>query len=363
MFAEWSLGRKIAAVLALGPIALVAISVITLTSLLYGTDRQGAINAVIFGTIAAVAILVVASLALIRSVNRPVEAAVDALATATSQILDVTTQQVAGVREQAAAVAETVTTIEEIAGTAEISRQRAKAVAETALHAADAGATGRRAVEETVVVMSDVKERSESVAQSILGLSAQAQEIREIIAVVTELTEQTDILALNAAIEASRAGEQGRGFAVIAAEIKALAEQSKAATIDVQRMIGEIERAMQTAVRASIDGKETVNRAIGTARRADDVIGELAAIIVNAATLASEISAAVSQQTVGIVQIQRAMREINKTSSQTLVSTSQAEETTRDLGELGTQLQRLVQGTSGGPAPPHAGQARSDALA
>src|SRR5579872_7121469 len=75
MFTEWSLGRKIAAVLALGPIALIAISVITLTSLLSGTDSQGAINTVIFGTIAAVAVLVIASLALIRSVNRPVYAA------------------------------------------------------------------------------------------------------------------------------------------------------------------------------------------------------------------------------------------------------------------------------------------------
>jgi methyl-accepting chemotaxis protein len=344
VFSEWSLGRKIAAVLALGPIALIAISVITLTSLLYGTDRQGAINTVIFGTIAAVAVLVIASLALIRSINKPVEAAVDALANATSQILTVTTQQVSGVREQAAAVAETVTTIEEIASTAEASRKRAKTVAETALRAADTGATGRRAVEETVSVMGDVKERSESVATSILGLASQVQEIREIVAVVTDLTEQTNILALNAAIEASRAGEQGRGFAVIAAEIKALAEQSKAATVNVQRMIDLIERAMQGAVRASGEGTNTVNRAIGTARRADDVIGQLAAIMVDAAEMATEISAAVAQQSVGIGQIQRAMREINQTSTQTLVSTSQAEETTRDLDVLGLTLQRLVQG-------------------
>jgi len=348
VFDEWSLGRKIAAVLALGPIALIAISVITLTSLLNGTDRQEAINTVIFGTIAAVAVLVIASLALIRSVKNPVEDAVDAIATATSQILNVTTQQVSGVREQAAAVAETVTTIEEIASTAEVSRQRAKTVAETASRAAETGTTGRRAVEETVVVMGDVKERSESVAKSILGLAAQTQEIREIISVVTELTEQTDILALNAAIEASRAGDQGRGFAVIASEIKALAEQSKAATVDVQRMLSDIERAMQTAVRASTDGTETVNRAIGTARRADDVIGELAGMIVTAATMATEISAAVSQQSVGIVQIQRAMREINQTSSRSLASTSQAEETTRDLDALGLKLQRLVQGSSNG---------------
>ena len=345
VFAEWSLGRKIAAVLALGPIALIAISVITLTSLLYGTDRQGAINTVIFGTIAAVAILIIASLALIRSVNRPVEAAVDALANATSQILSATSQQVSGVREQAAAVAETVTTIEEIAATADASRQRAKTVAETASRAADTGTTGRRAVEETVTVMGDVKERSESVASSILGLASQAQEVREIITVVTELTEQTNILALNAAIEASRAGEQGRGFAVIAAEIKALAEQSKEATVDVQRMLDAIEHAMQAAVRASVEGTDTVKRAIGTARRADDVIGQLAAIIVDAAEMASEISAAVAQQSVGITQIQRAMREINQTSTQTLASTNQAEETTRDLDVLGLTLQRLVQGT------------------
>jgi methyl-accepting chemotaxis protein len=302
------------------------------------------VNAIVFGTIVAVLALVLAALGLIRSVNRPVEAAVGALTSATSKILAVTVQQVAGVRRQATAVAETVSSVAQIAQTAEDSSERARAVALTARRAAENGAAGRRAVEETVNVMAEVKERSESVSANILGLAAQAQAIREIIALVSDLADQTNILALNAAIEASRAGEHGRGFAVVGAAVKSLAEQSKQATVEVRRILNEIERAMQSAVLASEEGSRTVDRAIRTAKEADEAIGALAGIVAETAAAAAQISVAVSQQSVGIVQIQHAMHEIDETSSETLASTRHAEETARDLDGLGGGLQRLLQG-------------------
>jgi methyl-accepting chemotaxis protein len=304
-----------------------------------------AVNATVFGTIVAVFALVLAALALIRSVNRPVEAAVGALTSATSKILAVTIQQADGVRRQSSAVAETVSSVAQIAHTAEASSEGARAVALTARRAAENGDAGRRAVEETVNVMADVKERSESVSANILGLAAQAEAIREIIALVSDLADQTNILALNAAIEASRAGEHGRGFAVVGAAVKSLAERSKEATVDVRRILNEIERAMQSAVAASEEGTKTVERAIRTAKQADDAIGALAGIVAETAAAAAQISAAVSQQTVGIARIQHAMHDIDETSSETLASTRHAEETARDLDGLGAGLQRLLQGT------------------
>jgi methyl-accepting chemotaxis protein len=194
--------------------------------------------------------------------------------------------------------------------------------------------------------MADVKARSESVAANILGLAAQAQAIREIIALVSDVADQTNILALNAAIEASLAGEHGRGFAVVGAAVKSLAEQSKRATVDVRRILNDIERAMQDAVAASEEGSETVDRAIRAAKEADDAIRVLAGIVAETASAAAQISATVSRQSVGIVQIQHAMHDIDETASETLASTRHAEETARDLDGLGSGLQRLLQGAT-----------------
>ena len=196
------------------------------------------------------------------------------------------------------------------------------------------------------LVMADVKVRTESIANNILSLAEQAQAIGEIITVVTDVADQTNILALNAAIEASRAGEHGKGFAVVAAEVKSLAEQSKKATVQVRQILSDIQRATNSAVIATEQGAKTVDEALRTVHQADDSIRTLAAIVAEAAQSATQISASVNQQSIGIAQIRRAMHDINETTGQSLASTRQAEQAARDLDGLGHRLRRLLRGAA-----------------
>jgi PAS domain S-box-containing protein len=266
------------------------------------------------------------------------------VASAAAEILAGSTQQASGAQQQAAAVSETVATVDQVAQTSEQAAQRARAVAESSQRTVEVSRAGRKAVDEAVAVMGTVNEQVEAVAENILALAEQAQQIGEIIATVNEIAEQTNLLALNAAIEAARAGEHGRGFSVVAAEIKALAEQSKKATGQVRQILGDIQKATYGAVMAAEDGTKSVAGAIRVVNQAGETIRTLTDTIGESAQSAVQISASAGQQAAGMGQIHEAMKNINQVTSQNVASVRQAERAAQDLNALGTTLKALVAG-------------------
>jgi methyl-accepting chemotaxis protein len=270
--------------------------------------------------------------------------AVGLLGSSSAEILASTTQQAASAQEQAAAVSQTVATVDEVTQTSAQSAERAKSVAEAARKAAENGKAGRKAVQENIAAMNVVRGQTESIAENILTLAERAQAISEIIATVGDIAEQTNLLALNAAIEASRAGEHGKGFAVVAGEVKALAEQSKKATGQVRQILGEIQRATNTAVLSTEQGTKAVTEASQVVLQADETIKLLVDTVADSAVAASQIVASAGQQATGVAQINQAMKNIDVATRQTLASTRQAEQAASDLNTLGLKLKSLLEG-------------------
>jgi methyl-accepting chemotaxis protein len=311
--------------------------------------RAAALMQGLFGLAALLALAVGGTSAVLlnRAVSRPLQESASVLASSAAEILAATTQQASGATESSAAVAETVATVDEVTQTADQAAQRAKAVADSAQRASEIGKEGRRAVEGSVAAMASVKQQVESIAESIVALAEQAQAVGEIIATVTEIAEQTNLLALNAAVEAARAGEHGRGFAVVAGEVKALAEQSKKATVDVRRILGEIQRATGGAVMTTEQGTKQVTATARQITEAGETIRTLVDAAAEAAQATHQIVASAGQQAAGMTQIRQAMGHIHEATQQNLASTRQAERAANDLNELGRRLVALV-GTNGG---------------
>lgn len=262
--------------------------------------------------------------------------------TAAHEILAGVSQQVSGATEQAAAVQQTVATVDELVQTAEQAVERAQGVAERAQESVQVAEEGSTAVEESSSGMSDIRRQVEAIAASILELTQRAQSIGQVVDTVEEIAAETHLLALNAAIEAARAGEHGRGFAVVAGEVKSLAEQSRAATSQVSRILTEIEEGTGAAVIATEEGTKSSEAGAELVARAGATIAQLAETIAAAALAAEQIAASSRQQAAATVQISEAMRNVDTVMDQNVASARQAEVTAKALTRAAQEMKLLV---------------------
>ncbi len=277
-----------------------------------------------------------------RAVVRELQAGAQSLTSASTQIQGAVAQQAAGATEQAAAITQTVATVDEVRASADQAVEMAEEVAtraEQAQQAADAGVAAVGAAREG---MADLARKVQAIAEHILALSDQTQQIGEIIATVNDLADQSNLLALNAAIEAARAGEQGKGFAVVATEIRHLAEQSKEATARVRTLLGDIQQATNTAVLATEQGTRGVEMGSERIEQAGATIDHLAETIVQAAQSAHLIAAAVRQHSVGMEQIAAAMEDIDHAARQNLEANAHTRQTAEHLADLATRLEQVT---------------------
>lgn len=297
---------------------------------------------ILLGTVLAFIVVGLSGFLIVRSINMTVRDGVSKITSAGAEILAGSTQQAAGAQEQAAAVAQTVTTVDEVTQTADQSAQRAKSVGEGVQRTLEIGKTGRKVVEDSLQAMAQVREKVEATAENILMLAEQAQAIGDIIATVNDVAEQTNLLALNAAIEAARAGEHGQGFAVVAGEVKALADQSKKATGQVRQILGEIQKATNTAVLSTEEVTKGVAAASKVGELAGDTIKSLAETLTDTARAVAQIAASVGQQATGMAQIHQAMKNIDLVAKQNTVATRQATQAAENLNALGASLAKFI---------------------
>jgi methyl-accepting chemotaxis protein len=265
------------------------------------------------------------------------------LSAGAAEILAAATQQAAGASEQSAAISQTTVTVDEVKTISEQAIDRAQEVVDASQRTVDVSHTGQQAVRDTIATMGHIEERVESIAENILALSEQTQQIGEIIATVGDIATQSNMLALNASVEAARAGEHGKGFAVVAAEVRNLAEQSRQATAQVREILLDIQNGINATVMATEEGIKVVDRGVQLAAGTATAIEQLAGVIDESAQAAMQMVAGGQQQASGVEQIALAMQNINQATQQSLTSTRQVERAAQDLNELAQSMSQIVE--------------------
>jgi methyl-accepting chemotaxis protein len=288
-------------------------------------------------------------LATLRATHTNIAGACESLGAVTHDLLNSTTQQASGLRDQASAVAETVAAVDQVMVVAEHSSEQARTVALASEHALQVGESGRVAAENSVSVMHQAREQLLAASHSVQGLMGRAEEIAAIVTTVDDMAGQTNILALNSSIEATRAREYGQGFAVVAEEIRSLADLSRKANIRIRKALTDVRDAMQDVAAQTRSSLERVDSAIATASQAGETIRQVAQTLAQSAQAADAIAASASQHSGGVSRIQQAMKAIDTVMKQALSLIPRTEQSARDLEELAARLQNLLteQGLNG----------------
>ena len=173
-------------------------------------------------------------------------------------------------------------------------------------------------------------------------LNTQAQAISNIMNVISDIADQTNLLALNAAIEAARAGEAGRGFAVVADEVRKLAEKTMTSTHDVGSAIKAIQESTAKSVAAMDMAAAQVDNATGFANQSGQALGEIVTTVESTADQVNAIAAASEEQSLASEEINRSISTVNEAVQQTAQAMNEASGAVGDLARQTRTLTSLI---------------------
>ncbi len=259
--------------------------------------------------------------------------------------LSATTSELAASASQgSSSVSEIAATVEEIRQTSHLSHEKAEEVATLAEQVMRRAENGRQETAMAIAGMDEIKVDMAAIAKGIIHLSEQNQSIGEIVEMVNSFADQSNMLSVNASIEAAKAGEHGKGFAVVAQEVKALADQSKEATTQIRRLLGDIQKATSNAVMATERGGKAVDKGVEQSEKTGVEIDTMADLSRESVDASSQIVASSQQQLVGMDQVAQAMESIKSASRQNVEGARQIEAAIGSLDELAEKLRRLSDG-------------------
>ena len=247
-------------------------------------------------------------------------------------------QEIAGA---SAAVNEMAVTIDQVSSNA----AESASVAERSVAIAN---TGAEVVQNTIKGMDNIREQIQETSKRIKRLGESSQEIGDIVSLINDIADQTNILALNAAIQASMAGDAGRGFAVVADEVQRLAERSSAATKQIEALVKTIQSDTNEAVISMEQTTAEVVRGARLAQDAGEALEQIERVSQELAELIQNISNAARQQASSAGHISNTMNVIQEITTQTSAGTTT---TARSIGNLALMAQELKNSVAGFKLP------------
>ena len=247
-----------------------------------------------------------------------------------------------GTERQREHAASTATAMEEMNSTVlEVARNAGEASQEAENTKAKA-TQGANLVNNVISAIGEVHRVAEDMKVSTEDLGAQAEAIGDIMNVISDIADQTNLLALNAAIEAARAGEAGRGFAVVADEVRKLAEKTMSATVEVGSSIQRIQTSTSDNVKRVTAAAQGVGKATELASESGNALNEIVHFAAHTTELIAGIATAAEEQSATSEEITRAVDEINAIAGETSHGMLESSSAVQELANMAQNLKTLL---------------------
>ncbi|MBE2294844.1 MAG: type IV pili methyl-accepting chemotaxis transducer N-terminal domain-containing protein [Phycisphaerales bacterium] len=292
--------------------------------------------------------------AIADSVNYAIEALRDLVSTinSTSGLVAAAVQETSSIADrlaksseiQARQIENVSATVTQMAHSMDEASAKTAASAEVAEKSVGIAHEGGDRVRRTINGMNTIREHIQDTSKRIKRLGESSQEIGDIVALINDIADQTNILALNAAIQASAAGDAGRGFAVVADEVQRLAERSSNATKRIETLVKTIQADTNEAVISMEKSTAEVVSGAGLAEKAGEALDEIEKVSANLAELIDEISKSAGRVSEMASRVSGAMISINEITGQTAESSVATASAIGKLNQLAQELRQSVAG-------------------
>ncbi len=264
------------------------------------------------------------------------------LVSAATEVASSSEEMSRGAKDQTDQMAQVSAAVEEMTATIVESSKNASDATTGARSAADTAGTGGQIVNDTIQGMQRIAAVVRESADSIGKLAKSADQIGEIIGVIDDIADQTNLLALNAAIEAARAGEQGRGFAVVADEVRKLAERTGKATGEITGMIKGIQQQTVEAVKSMETGIHEVDKGRDLADKAGNSLTSIVTMAQQVQDMIQQIAAAAGEQSSAAEQISKNVENVSSIARESAAGAQQSAAAAEELNRQAESMRQIV---------------------
>lgn len=262
----------------------------------------------------------------------------ETLASAATELSQISQQTDAGVRQQSTQLDNAATAINQMSATVEEVARNAQLAADHTVTASEQATTGSRVVSSAAGSMQALAQDISAAAEVIAQLKQDSDLIGQVLQVIRDVANQTNLLALNASIEAARAGDNGRGFAVVADEVRGLARRTEDSTNEIQQVIDQLQTRSDGAVKAINLSVDKTHETLELADQAKTALQDILEGVSAAHDMIQHIATATEQQSAVAKEINQNIHLIKDVADQSALHVGESTEATSSLSRLAEQL-------------------------
>ncbi|SME95252.1 methyl-accepting chemotaxis protein [Desulfovibrio gilichinskyi] len=244
--------------------------------------------------------------------------------------------------EQSFQISETATSMEEMNATVLEVAKNASNSADTANLTKEKAQTGSKIVSQVLTSMEEVQTLALQLKEDVATLGKNAENIGQVMEVISDIADQTNLLALNAAIEAARAGEAGRGFAVVADEVRKLAEKTMTATQEVGKAISDIQNGTRTNITHVETAVTKINETTKLSGESGEALNAIVSYVEETSQQVYSIATASEEQSAASDEINRSLTQIAEISSETTRAMEESAKAVEEMAKQAQVLQNLI---------------------